>query len=81
MDSLEEISDIAKNEGFFKSVFMIDKTEKGYLTNIMQYTLIAIVPVVLILKLLKNYVPDVDEDKGSVVILSLIHISEPTRPY
>ncbi len=36
MDSLEEISDIAKNEGFFKSVFMIDKTEKGYLINIMK---------------------------------------------
>ena len=72
MDSLEEISDITKNDGFFKSVFMIDKTEKGYLTNIMQYTLIAIVPVVLILKLLKNYVPDVDEDKGSVVISSEI---------
>ena len=72
MDSLEEISDIAKNEGFFKSVFMIDKTEKGYLTNIMQYTLIAIVPVVLILKLLKNYVPDVDEEKGSLVISSEI---------
>ena len=72
MDSLEEISDIAKNEGLFKSVFMIDKTEKGYLTNIMQYTLIAIVPVVLILKLLTNYVPDVDEEKGSLVISSEI---------
>lgn len=72
MDSLEEITDLSKNDGFFKSVFMIDKTEKGYLMNIMQYTMIAIVPVVLILKLLKNYVPDVDEEKGSVAISSEI---------
>jgi len=68
MDNLEEITDVSKNNGFFKTVFMIDKTEKGYLMNIMQYTLIAMVPVILILKLLKNYVPEVDEEKGSLVI-------------
>ena len=68
MDNLEEITDVSKNNGFFKTVFMIDKTEKGYLLNIMQYTLIAMVPVILILKLLKNYVPEVDEEKGSLVI-------------
>lgn len=68
MDNLEEITDVSKNNGFFKTVFMIDKTEKGYLINIMQYTLIAMVPVILILKLLKNYVPEVDEEKGSLVI-------------
>lgn len=68
MDNLEEITDVSKNNGFFKSVFMIDKTEKGYLMNIIQYTLIAMVPVILILKLLKNYVPEVDEEKGSLVI-------------
>ena len=68
MDNLEEITDVSKNNGFFKTVFMIDKTEKGYLMNIMQYTLIAMVPVILILKLLKNYVSEVDEEKGSLVI-------------
>jgi hypothetical protein len=74
MDNLEEITDVSKNNGFFKTVFMIDKTEKGYLMNIMQYTLIAMVPVVLILKLLKNYVPEVDEEKGSLVIGSEVVI-------
>ena len=36
--------------------------------NILQYTLIAMVPVVLILKMLKNYVPDIDDEKTSLVI-------------
>ena len=68
MDNLEEISEVSKNNGFFKTVFMIDNTEKGYMMNIMQYTLIAMVPVVLILKLLKNFVPEIDEDKSSLAI-------------
>ena len=55
MDSLEEITETSKNNGFLKSVFIIDKTEQGYLMNIVQYTLLAIVPVLVILKLLKNY--------------------------
>jgi hypothetical protein len=67
MDDLEEITSLSKN-GFFKTVFMVDKTEQGYMMNIMQYTLLAMVPVVLVLKLLKNYVPDVDEEKGTVNI-------------
>jgi hypothetical protein len=68
MDSLEEIAETSKNNGFLKSVFMIDKTEKGYLMNIIQYTLLAIVPVIVILKLLKNYVPDVDDEQTSLVM-------------
>lgn len=67
MDDLEEITSLSKN-GFFKTVFMVDKTEQSYMMNIMQYTLLAMVPVVLVLKLLKNYVPDVDEEKGTVNI-------------
>ena len=51
MDDLEEITSLSKN-GFFKTVFMVDKTEQSYMMNIMQYTLLAMVPVVLVLKLL-----------------------------
>lgn len=68
MENLEEISEGVKKNGFLKNVFMIDKTEKGYLMNIVQYTLLAIVPVLVILKLLKNYVPDVDDEKGSIIM-------------
>ena len=68
MDSLEEISETSKHTGFFKTVFVIDKTEQSYLMNIMQYTIIAMVPIVLILKMLKNYVPDVDDEKDSAII-------------
>lgn len=75
MDSLEEITETSKNNGFLKSVFIIDKTEQGYLMNIVQYTLLAIVPVLVILKLLKNYVPDVDDEKGSPIMTAEV-ISE-----
>lgn len=67
MDNLEEIPESKKN-GFFKDIFILDKPEKGYLLNVMQYTLIAIIPIILLLKGIKKYAPDVDEDKSSLII-------------
>jgi len=52
-----------------KSVFPFDEAQKATLLNILQYTILAIIPVILLLKLIKNYVPEVDDDKGSLVIL------------
>lgn len=67
MDNLEEISETKKN-GFLKDIFILDKPEKGYFLNIIQYTLMAIIPVLLLLKGIKNYAPEVDDDKTSLMI-------------
>ena len=61
-------------KGFFKHVFNFDNDSKSDILNIIQYTLIAIIPVVVLNKLMQKYVPEADEKKGSVEILAEILI-------
>ncbi len=55
--------------GFFQYVFKFDSDEKAVMMNIIQHTLLAIVPIVVLLKLVKAYVPEADEDKDNFMIL------------
>lgn len=54
--------------GFFNYVFNFDQENKNNIMNLIQYLLIGIVPVVIILKLIKEYVPEEDDTKGSFEI-------------
>lgn len=68
MDRLEK--NTGNNEdGFIKTVFPFDEEQKGLLLNIIQYSVLAIIPVVILLKVIKNYIPEAEDDKGSLVIL------------
>ena len=68
MDRLEKNTGINEN-GFIKAVFPFDEDQKGLLLNIIQYSVLAIIPIVILLKLIKNYIPEAEDDKGSLVIL------------
>ena len=65
MDRLEKST---SDEGFIKTVFPFDENQKHSLLNIIQYTLLTIIPIVIILKLIKSYMPEADEENGSLVI-------------
>ena len=65
-------SDDSKN--FFKHVFNFDDDSKGEMLNIIQYSTLAIIPVVILNKIMQKYVPEADEQKGSVEILAEILI-------
>ena len=67
MDRLEKSN--TNGEGFIKTVFPFDDDQKSLLLNILQYTVLAIIPVVSVLKVTKNYVPEIDDDKASLMIL------------
>jgi hypothetical protein len=67
MDRLEKST--TNSEGFIKTVFPFDEDQKSLLLNIIQYTVLAIMPVVVVLKVVKNYVPEIDDDKASLMIL------------
>ena len=67
MDRLEKST--TNSEGFIKTVFPFDDDQKSLLLNIIQYTVLAIMRVVVVLKVVKNYVPEVDDDKASLMIL------------
>ena len=67
MESLEETSKSSK--GFFNYVFNFNEDSKGEIMNLIKYAILAIIPVVILNKLIQKYVPEVDEDKGSIEIL------------
>jgi len=65
MESLDNTSGAA---GFFKHVFKFDDASKSDMLNIIQYALLAIIPVVVVNKLMQNYVPEANDDKGNAEI-------------
>jgi hypothetical protein len=69
---MESTDDSQKN--FFKFVFNFDDDSKTDMLNIIQYTLIAIIPVVLLNKSMQKYVPESDDKKGSLELLAEIVI-------
>ncbi len=70
MDKAEEIieKNINRGEGFFSHMFSYDDDTKCTIMNMIQYMIMAIIPVVIILKLVKEYVPEDDETKGTFEI-------------
>ena len=70
MDKLEESTKELNNEGFVNFVFKFDENQKAMMLNIVQYTILAIIPMIVILKTIKNYIPDVDEEKESLMVLA-----------
>jgi hypothetical protein len=57
------------NLGFFEYVFNFDDENKAAIMNMMQYTILSVIPVMLILKLTKHLIPEDDENKGSLEIV------------
>ena len=55
--------------GFVKYIFDLDEENKDELMNMIQYAVISILPIVLILKAVKYFIPEEDESKGSLEIL------------
>jgi hypothetical protein len=56
------------SKGFIKHVFNFDDDSKSEILNILQYSFIAIIPVIILNKLMQKYVPNADETKGSLEV-------------
>jgi len=69
MDSSDD-----SNKNFLKHVFNFDDDSKSEILNVIQYSLIALIPIIILNKTMSKYVPDVDEMKGSLEITSEIII-------
>lgn len=73
MTELVEIEEITsksqEKDTFFQHVFNFDKDTKVYLSNLTQYTLLSIVPIVLLNKSIQHFFPDPDETKDNPEIL------------
>ena len=62
------------NKGFFKHVFNFDDDSKSEILNTLQYILLAIIPVVILTKTIGKYVPEADNNKGSMEVVAEILI-------
>ena len=58
--------------GFFKQVFKLNEDAQGEVMNMMQYVAIGFIPAILVIYVIRYYVPDPDDDKGSLTILAEI---------
>lgn len=65
---MDSSDDTKKN--FIKHVFNFEDESKSDMLNIIQYSLIAIIPVILLNKTMAKYVPEADENKGSLEIVA-----------
>ena len=66
-DSIKPIT----NQGFFTYVFKLSKFKQEDLMNIVQYTLLSIVPVVLFIYFTKKYFPSLQDDDSSLYIFAV----------
>lgn len=62
------------SKSFFKHVFNFDDDSKSEILNILQYSMIAIIPVVSLNKAMQKYVPESDDKKSSLEISAEIVI-------
>jgi hypothetical protein len=67
MESLDELSKTSYGKpGFLKHVFNFDEQSKAEMLNIVQYAVLAVIPVVILNKLMQRFVPEADDEKGSI---------------
>ena len=58
---------------FFNYVFNFDSDNKAIILNMFQYIIIALIPVVLVLKFVKEYIPEDDDKKDNLeIVLEII---------
>lgn len=54
---------------FFNYVFNFDSDNKAIIFNMFQYIIIALIPVVLVLKFVKEYIPEDDDKKDNLELI------------
>lgn len=59
---------------FFNHVFSTTEDGKAELLNVVQYSTLGVVPVVILNKLINRFIPDADPDKSSIALLAEIFI-------
>jgi len=73
MDILQETKDVHKKT-FFNHVFSMTDEGKAEIFNVVQYAGLAVIPVVILNKLVQRFIPEADVDKSSLELLVEIFI-------
>jgi hypothetical protein len=59
---------------FFNHVFSTTEDGKAEILNVVQYSTLGVIPVVILNKLINRFIPDADPDKSSIALLAEILI-------
>jgi hypothetical protein len=73
MEILHEVKDLNKKT-FLSHVFSTTEEGKAEILNVVQYSLMGVVPVVILNKLIQRFIPEADPDKSSLELLAEIFI-------
>ena len=73
MESLDELTKTSNGKvGFFKHVFNFNEDSKSEMLNIIQYAVLALIPIIIINKAMQRFVPEADDTKKSVELTAEI---------
>ena len=73
MDILQETKDIYK-KSFLSHVFSTSDEGKAEILNVIQYSAMGVIPIVILNKLIQRFIPEADTDKSSLELLAEIFI-------
>ena len=73
MDILQEVKDINK-KSFFNHVFSTTEEGKAEILNVVQYSVMGVIPIVILNKLIQRFIPEADTDKSTLELLVEIFI-------
>jgi len=55
-----------KKEGFFKYVFNFDEESKCSILNLLQFSILSCIPIIILNKCMQRFVPEADDQKSSI---------------
>lgn len=71
MEALDDLTkNMSKKTSFFNHVLDFSDDSKEEMTNIVQYAVLAIIPVVILNKVTQKFIPEADDEKGNVELLA-----------
>ena len=60
---------VENNKTFVKHLFNMSPEGKAEFTNVIQYSVLGLLPVLLLNKLISNYIPEANDEKSSLELL------------
>ena len=73
MESIKDkVESSLPQKNFFSHVFDFDKESQNEILNCLQYVLLALIPTIILNKIIQKIIPATTEDKGNVEILAEI---------
>ena len=70
MEAPQEIQVGGAKQGFFNHMTNLKKGEKSELYNVLQYSVLALLPLIILIRINQNLWPKADEKKGTVELLA-----------